>query len=87
MAWLFNLRGRDIPYNPVFRAYAVVGRRRRLDDDTNNGNAIDDTTAAAAAIYLYIPPEKQTSDVIQHLNSEVFRRGIRIQKQLCLITT
>jgi Xaa-Pro aminopeptidase len=24
IAWLFNLRGRDIPYNPVFIAYAIV---------------------------------------------------------------
>jgi len=25
LAWLYNLRGSDIPYNPVFTAYAVVG--------------------------------------------------------------
>ncbi len=24
IAWLFNLRGQDIPYNPVFLAYAIV---------------------------------------------------------------
>eukprot|EP00094_Tigriopus_californicus_P008031 TCALIF_07731-PA protein Name:"Similar to AMPP Probable Xaa-Pro aminopeptidase P (Tuber melanosporum (strain Mel28))" AED:0.31 eAED:0.31 QI:0/0.83/0.71/1/1/1/7/0/582 len=24
IAWLFNLRGKDIPYNPVFRAYAMI---------------------------------------------------------------
>lgn len=24
VAWLFNLRGTDIPYNPVFFAYAIV---------------------------------------------------------------
>ncbi len=24
IAWLFNLRGRDVPYNPVFIAYALV---------------------------------------------------------------
>jgi Xaa-Pro aminopeptidase len=24
IAWLFNLRGRDIPYNPVFFSYAIV---------------------------------------------------------------
>jgi Xaa-Pro aminopeptidase len=24
VAWLFNLRGRDIPYNPVFFSYAIV---------------------------------------------------------------
>ncbi|NYT23032.1 aminopeptidase P family protein [Alcaligenaceae bacterium] len=26
IAWLFNLRGNDIPYNPVFLAHALVGR-------------------------------------------------------------
>ena len=26
IAWLFNMRGKDIPYNPVFRAYAVVSQ-------------------------------------------------------------
>ncbi|WP_340114068.1 aminopeptidase P family N-terminal domain-containing protein [Maribellus mangrovi] len=26
LAWLYNLRGSDIPYNPVFTAYAVVGK-------------------------------------------------------------
>ncbi|XP_042885585.1 uncharacterized protein LOC122261838 isoform X2 [Penaeus japonicus] len=26
IAWLLNLRGNDIPYNPVFRSYVVVGR-------------------------------------------------------------
>ena len=24
IAWLFNLRGQDIPYNPVFTAYAII---------------------------------------------------------------
>lgn len=26
IAWLFNLRGNDVPYNPVFLAHALVGR-------------------------------------------------------------
>ncbi len=25
IAWLFNLRGNDVPYNPVFIAYALIG--------------------------------------------------------------
>lgn len=28
VAWLFNLRGQDIPYNPVFTAYAIVVREK-----------------------------------------------------------
>jgi len=30
IAWLYNLRGSDIPYNPVFTAYAVVGNDASL---------------------------------------------------------
>lgn len=26
IAWLFNLRGQDIPYNPVFTAYAIISQ-------------------------------------------------------------
>ncbi|XP_042203854.1 uncharacterized protein LOC121853643 isoform X2 [Homarus americanus] len=26
VAWLLNLRGNDIPYNPVFRSYLILGR-------------------------------------------------------------
>ncbi|RIH65828.1 aminopeptidase P family protein [Mariniphaga sediminis] len=26
LAWLFNLRGSDIPYNPVFTGYGIVGK-------------------------------------------------------------
>lgn len=48
IAWLFNLRGADIPYTPVFRGYAVVSIDR---------------------IYLYIPVERQTRKVRDHLNA------------------
>lgn len=30
VAWLFNLRGQDIPYNPVFLAYALVTPKEAL---------------------------------------------------------
>lgn len=29
LAWTFNLRGNDIPYNPVFYGFAVVGKKQR----------------------------------------------------------
>ncbi|MDD2380298.1 MAG: aminopeptidase P family protein [Mariniphaga sp.] len=36
-AWAFNLRGSDIPYNPVFLSYAIIGRNSRiLFSDLNN---------------------------------------------------
>ena len=50
IAWLFNLRGNDIPYTPVFRAYAVVDMKKAI---------------------LYLPPQKQTTNVKLHLNTEV----------------
>ena len=52
IAWLFNLRGNDIPYTPVFRAYAIVDSKRTI---------------------LYIPPEKQTRLVKNHLKSQVYK--------------
>ncbi|HDQ14761.1 MAG TPA: aminopeptidase P family protein [Sediminispirochaeta sp.] len=30
IAWLFNLRGSDIPYNPLFLSYALVGREEAV---------------------------------------------------------
>lgn len=30
LAWVFNLRGSDIDYNPVFTGYAVVGRKESV---------------------------------------------------------
>jgi Xaa-Pro aminopeptidase len=30
IAWLFNLRGTDVPYNPVFLSFAVVGHDRTV---------------------------------------------------------
>ena len=30
LAWLYNLRGSDVPYNPVFTAFAVIGKDENL---------------------------------------------------------
>ena len=30
IAWLFNLRGSDVDYNPVFLSYASLKKRRRF---------------------------------------------------------
>ena len=50
VAWLFNLRGNDIPYTPVFRAYAIVDDKKAI---------------------LYLPPEKHSFNVKEHLRSQV----------------
>lgn len=30
IAWLFNLRGSDVPYNPVFLSFALIGRTQAI---------------------------------------------------------
>ena len=30
LAWLYNLRGSDVPYNPVFTAFAVIGKNESI---------------------------------------------------------
>ena len=50
IAWLFNLRGNDIPYTPVFRAYAIIDEKKTI---------------------LYLPPEKHSLNVKEHLRSRV----------------
>jgi hypothetical protein len=30
VAWLFNLRGSDIPYTPVFTAYAIIDSKKAI---------------------------------------------------------
>lgn len=52
VAWLFNLRGNDIPYNPVFFSYAVVTANEatlyidsaKLDEEAHNYLAANSVT-------------------------------------------
>lgn len=48
LAWLFNLRGNDIPYNPVFLAHALVGQdsARLFVDATKLEAGLRDTLLA-----------------------------------------
>lgn len=48
VAWLFNLRGEDIPFNPVFFAYAYVDRERAVLY-TNNAQMMTSSEGALAA--------------------------------------
>lgn len=63
IAWLFNLRGADVPYNPVFMAHAIVGHDDvrlfvapdKLSDDiirdlSNDGIRIENYDSASAAL-------------------------------------
>ncbi|MBA1187770.1 aminopeptidase P family protein [Pseudomonas entomophila] len=65
IAWLFNLRGSDVPYNPVFLSFALIGHtqavlfvapgkldpivRQRLNDD---GVTLQDYDQAAQALTM-----------------------------------
>lgn len=56
IAWLLNLRGADIPFNPVFFAFAVL--------------SLESVDATTAHVTLFIDPSKVTSeDVKAHLES------------------
>ncbi len=50
IAWLYNIRGSDVAYNPVVIAYAIV--------------TVQDAR-------LFIPPEKVTDELRQHLKNRV----------------
>lgn len=54
VAWLLNLRGSDIPYNPVFFGYAMVVAPK-------DGQAV---------VYWYARPEQVSEEVRQHLAQE-----------------
>ena len=54
IAWLFNIRGRDVPHNPVAQAYAVVHREGRPELYVNAqklGNAAAAHIAAVADVH------------------------------------
>ena len=62
IAWLFNLRGKDIPYNPVFRGYAIIGK------DIKEANLND---SPKPVLYLYLPNDKQDINIKHHLNTDL----------------
>lgn len=45
IAWLFNLRGRDIDYNPVFFAFAVISIDSSADLFIDQAKLSPDVTA------------------------------------------
>ena len=59
IAWLFNLRGSDIAYNPVFFAYAVVSQV--------SGATVSQVSGAT----LFVKGEQLTDGVRSHLGSGV----------------
>jgi Xaa-Pro aminopeptidase len=57
IAWLFNIRGRDIPHTPVVQAYAIV-RRDDLPDLYVHPDKVTEAAAAhLTAVAILHPPE------------------------------
>ena len=82
VAWLYDLRGNDIPYNPVFFAYCTVRalptkRRPRCltlvprSLGTGHGAAYVGLNDAR----LYVAPTAVDEAVRAHLGTEVSRKG------------
>lgn len=56
IAWLFNLRGNDIPYNPVFLAHALIGRDTAtlfVDSSKLPASLADELTAQGVTLKPY----------------------------------
>ncbi|KAK0375024.1 metallopeptidase family M24 [Colletotrichum limetticola] len=70
VAWLFNLRGDDIPYNPVFFSYAIItpDSATLYVDDTKLGKETQDYLAEND---VAVKPYEAIFDAIDALRSEV----------------
>ena len=71
IAWLTNLRGADVPYNPVFEAYLIVEHERaRCFTDAP---VAEELVAAQAALWEFAPLRAWPSAL-----DELRRRGERV---------
>lgn len=69
IAWLFNLRGNDVPYNPVFLAHALIGRESaRLFVDSSKLDA--QLLAALAADHISVEPYEAISAALAALSED-----------------
>lgn len=60
LAWLFNLRGADVSYNPVFLAHAIVEREGEATLFVGAGKVDADLAAALAADGVSLRPYEAT---------------------------
>jgi Xaa-Pro aminopeptidase len=65
IAWLFNWRGQDIPYNPVFTAYALISKDKT--DLFIEAQRIHPDAVAALPDWVEIHPYSQYTDVLKKL--------------------
>lgn len=60
VAWLLNLRGQDIPFNPVFFSYALVVAPKPAEGED----------AAPVTVRWYVRSAQVTEEVTKHLETE-----------------
>ncbi|MFT3987088.1 aminopeptidase P family protein [Aestuariivirga sp.] len=56
VAWVFNLRGFDVPYTPVVLAYAILHRKRKAELFINSAKLPEDVTAQLKALVTIRKP-------------------------------
>jgi Xaa-Pro aminopeptidase len=65
VAWLLNARGSDVDYNPVFVAYAVVGR-----GGGRNASGVGSGAKPLVATAVYVDPSKVPQELRQALEAD-----------------
>ncbi|XP_041369026.1 xaa-Pro aminopeptidase 1-like [Gigantopelta aegis] len=88
VAWLFNLRGSDIEYNPVFYAYAMVTfdgvylfiDESKLDNSVNSHLCVGATLSTDSEITVEIHPYEDVNSFIT-CHAEVTDRKIWISEK------
>ena len=57
IAWLFNIRGSDVPHTPVVQSYAIVPREGRPELYVHSGKLTNESAAHIAEVADVRPPE------------------------------
>jgi Xaa-Pro aminopeptidase len=85
IAWLFNLRGLDVPYNPVFIAYAIVTTNAAYLF-TNTHRLDSDAQQALAGLVTLLPYEQYPQTLKMLLTGEQLKSALLDTKQTTLGT-
>jgi len=73
IAWIFNMRGSDIPYNPVFFAYSVITLENIylfVDKDKLNKEAKNQLKSCGPKLNIEFKPYNQIRQYLESLISE-----------------
>ncbi|NJM29275.1 MAG: aminopeptidase P family protein [Rhizobiales bacterium] len=57
VAWVFNIRGHDVPYTPVALAYAILHRGAKAELFAGKARLPEDVAAQLKAVAIIKPPE------------------------------